>query len=289
MFTESRQPAFKLVTPKEAEQFIAINNFPGQRRYDPLRGRGYADNMESGNHRRIEIAVAKVKETGIDYLMNGQHNCHAVVIHGKPHPAVISYFTCDTMEDAWRLFATFDVHAGRTEQQFMLSRRGMFSDERLHALPMRLLTACGSALYSLGAGTDPQFSAPKSRAKTAKADQVEQFAEDVLFVAPYSEQRHMMAVGAVTAIIATRRKNEKAAREFWDKVATGEMLSLSDPRRKLRDALLESRFLNEVSGGSGRQRAVYCGCIAWWNSWRGGDVRRIVKVNAMLTIPKVAA
>jgi hypothetical protein len=245
--------------------------------------------MENGTHRRIEIAVAKVKETGVDYLMNGQHNCNAILIRGKPFKATISYYVCDTMEDAWRLFATFDVHSNRTEQQFMHARRGIFEDERLHDVPLRVLQCCGTALYALGAGTDPQFNVRATFSKTEKADLVDKYADDVVFVAQYKDHRHMIAVGCVAAIIATSRRNRKAAIEFWEKVGTGEMLSLTDPRRKLRDGLLDLRFLGEIRGGYQRQKAMFALCVSWWNSWRTDEARRCVKVNAMNGVPKVAS
>jgi hypothetical protein len=289
MYTESRQPVFREITPRDAEGFLALNNFPGQRAYKPMKGRSYADNMANGSHRRIEIAVAKVRESGVDYLMNGQHNCNAILIHNRPYSGVVSYYTCDTMEDAWRLFATFDVHASRTEQQFMHSRRGLFDDERLHDVPLRVLQCCGTALYALGAGTDPQFNAPATHVKTEKADLVDKYADDVIFVSQYKEYGHMIAVGCVAAIIATERKNKKAAAEFWEKVGTGEMLVLSDPRRRLRDSLMDLRFLGEIRGGYQRQKAMFALCASWWNSWRTGEVRRSVKVNAMSGVPKVSA
>ncbi len=286
MYKESRQPADKLVTPKEAEAYLAINNFPGQRAYNPFKGRLYAENMESGTHRRIDIAVAKVRETGIDYLMNGQHNCQAVIIYGKPYQASVSYYMCDTMEDAWRLFATFDVHSSRTEQQFMHSRRELFTDERLHTIPLRVLQACGTALTILTDGkTDPRFCPPKNKIKTIKADYVEKYPDDVIFVSQFKDYRHMMVIGCVTAIIATSRKNKQEATLFWSRVATGEMLTRNDPRAKLRDALLDTSFLGNVRGGENRQRAIYTLCIVWWNSWRSNDGRKFAKVSSMNTIP----
>ncbi len=289
MYQESTDPAKKMVTPKEAERFLALNNFPGQRPYNPVKGRAYADNMAKKSHRRIEIAVAKVQETGVRYLMNGQHNCNAVLIHNKPYPAIVSYYTCDTMEDAWRLFATFDVHASRTERQFMHSRRGLFKDERLHGMPLRVLQCCGTALYALGDGVEPQFMIPTTHVKTEKADLVEKYSEDVLFVSLFTEYRHMMIVGCVAAIIATGRKNSTAALDFWTGVGTGEMLVKSDPQFKLRDSLMNLKFLAGLRGTRSRQRAMFNLCGTWWNAWRSGQQRGSVKINAMNGMVKVVA
>jgi hypothetical protein len=288
MYTESRQPVDKEITPREAEGFLALNNFPGQRKYQPLKGRLYADNMSDGTHRRVDIAVAKVRETGVDYLMNGQHNLNAILIRNKPFKATISYYLCDTMEDAWRLFASFDVHASRTEQQFMHSRRGLFADERLHEVPLRVLQCCGTALYALGAGTEPQFSFSATHAKTEKADLVDEYADEVMFVANYKDYETLILVPVVTAMIATWRKNNSAAEEFWGRVATGEMMEKSDPRMRLRDTLSKRSSFSSMRGRD-RNAAIYATCIAWWNSWRTNEARRSVKVNAMNGVPKVSA
>lgn len=286
MYAESRQPVFKIVTPKDAEAFLAINNFPGQRAYKPLKGKQIADNMDAGTHRRVEIAVAKVRESGVEYLMNGQHTSNAILIYGKPYPGVVSYYSCDTMEDAWRLFATFDVHASRTEQQFMKARRGIFSDERLHAVSLRVLQCCGSALYALGAGTDPDFGNGTAKSKTEKADLVERHAEDVVFVASFDKHDGLIAVPIVTAIIATARKNKERASEFWNSVATGEMLKASDPRMRLHDAISGTGF--NAFRGRDRNKALYSICVSFWNSWRSGETRKCVKLQAMKSLPKVS-
>ncbi|HAX91408.1 MAG TPA: hypothetical protein DCY07_04270 [Rhodospirillaceae bacterium] len=292
MYSESRQPVFKSLTPKEAEEFLAINNFPCQRKYNPLKGRGIADRMDSGEQRRLEVAVAKIKETGVSFLMNGQHTCQAVLIHGKPYPAVVAHYLCDTMEDAWRLFATFDVHATRTERQFMNGRRGLFTDDRLHDMHLAVLQSCGSALYALGAGTDPQFGGSDAVPcnKTAKADCVDKYADDVVFVNRYANHPHLIVVPCVAAIIATHRAAPLGAVvEFWDKVGSGEMLTNADPRKKLREALqFKSQHFSSMRGRD-RNKAVFATCVAWWNAWRSGQPRKAVKLGSMLTMPKVLA
>jgi hypothetical protein len=207
MYYESRLPVQKLLGLREAEELLAINNFPGQKTYSPLKGKTYAENMASGKQRRIDIAVARIKGTTTDYLMNGQHNCHAVILNGKPYSAVISYYVCDNMEDAWRLFATFDVHNTRSAAQFMKSRRGIFRDKRLHDVPIRTLTAAGSALKALESDP-PRFSARLGN-KTECADLVEANAEDVLFLSRYNEWPHMVLVGVAAAVIATFRVSDQ--------------------------------------------------------------------------------
>jgi hypothetical protein len=287
MYRESRDPVTTDVSPKDAEKFLALNNFPGQRKYNPLIGRQYAMNMQQGTHRRIEIAVAKVRENNTDYLMNGQHNCEGVRIYGKPWKATVSYYLCDTMVDAWALFATFDVHRARSEQQFMKGRRGLFSDERLHDVPLAVLSACGTALLALSKDPDRPSFEIRSTSKTFKADLVEKFPDEVLFVSAFSEARHLILVGTAAAMITTWRKNPGAAEEFWMNVASGEMLASRDPEYKLREALIRKDFYAAERCGTARNAAIYSMCIMWWNAKQSGEARRTVKLASMKSIPRL--
>ncbi len=288
MYHESRDPVLKTMTPIDAERFLAINNFPGQRKYDPLKGREYADGLAAGTHRRVEIAVAKVKESGVDYLMNGQHNCNAILLHGKPVRAVVSYYSCESMEDAWRLFATYDVHRPRTSGQFMASRRSIFADVRLHDVPVATLNACGSALYALGGGSTPTFAKTRFAAKTSQADLVERYSDDVVFVSQWGKISHLLRVGVVAAIIGIRRvSTDSLCKEFFDKVATGEMLSKTEPSYKLRETLLTGHHLRNGNNGRDHQKNTYTVCVCWWNSWRDGERRMSVKLAAIKEMPTI--
>lgn len=288
MYRESRQQASIVVTPEIAERFLAMESVPNERPYHPVKGKYYADLMDAREFRRVEVAVCKCNANGITYRVNGQHTCHAVILRGKPYPGVISYFVADSMEDVWRLYATFDVHAPRTERQFMAGRRPLFADTRLHDVPYSVLNLCGTALFMLGdIGTTPVFESRRVMAKTIKADLVGSHVDEVLFVTQFAEKRHMMRVGVVTAMIATRRANDKEAGRFWEAIATGEMLGKTSCEYRLREVLLGRNSLNVPRGGKNAQRYTYYVCISWWNSWRSGEKRSIVKVRSMNSTPKV--
>jgi len=77
MYKLSTAPSIRFVTPKEAEHdFLAINNFPGQRDKNPSKSRSYADGMSDGSFRCAPIDIA-TGPNGVKYLMNGQHTCDA--------------------------------------------------------------------------------------------------------------------------------------------------------------------------------------------------------------------
>src|SRR5690349_8632973 len=110
MYKLTNPPSVRKVTPKEVdEDFLPYNTFPGQRDLSGLKVRRYADGMEEGSMRPVDIAIA-TGPNGAKFLMNGQHVCHGIKIFGKPYNAIVSYYKCETEEDLWKLFATFDVH-----------------------------------------------------------------------------------------------------------------------------------------------------------------------------------
>ena len=289
-YSESRQPAHKDLTIREAtEELLPINTFQGQRKPDQKHIQFYRENMENKTQRRLEIAVTVVKATGMRYLMNGQHVLMALLEYGKSYPAAISYFTCDTQNDAVALFATFDVHREKTEKQFMSSARFSLDDERLRTVQKGVMHACGSALHALGDQASPVFGLPSRLDKLAKTRLVTDHPDDVLFAEQFNTSApHMRLVPVVTAMMVTRRLNAEAAADFWPAVATGEDLKASDPRKKLRDTLMTKSGI-DVKKGVATTRALYIHCIMWWNAWRTGKLRKTVRCNADTEFPKAAA
>lgn len=292
MFKRTQQTNCKDVTPKEAEAFLALNNFPGQRNLNQLKAKQYADMMENGTMRPVDIAVLTMP-SGIKYLANGQHVNTAIIIHGKPFPARIDYYKCDTDRDAWLLFGSFDVHASRTEQNIIRAARGLFKNENLHSVPLRTLQSLGAALFYIesGDGKRPNFRV-KVPMKTCKADAIERNSEEILRAAFVVGCEHknspLTRVGVATAIVATCRKNEKKAFAFWNQVRTGENLTRNDPAYKLREWLREPSITKtKNSGGTGGHVAQYAASIAYWNSYIAGEKRSFVRTSSLKELPEV--
>jgi hypothetical protein len=283
MYKPTAPAQTRKITPDEARKLLAINNFPGQRPLQPLKARGYADKMTDGSMRPVGIAIMTMKD-GQKYLANGQHCLQAIVINDKPFTAFIEHYKCETNDDAWHLFASFDVHPTRTERNIMKAARGLFSCKQLQDVPLRALTNCGSALFMLGSGTTPKFTGQPSN-KAAKADLVQAYRNEVLWVSKFAAEEHLGKVAIAAAMIATYRSNKDAADEFWSLVAEGATPGLT---HKFRDRLLKNEIgRNNVGGGHNKSRLIYAECVAYWNSWMKGEDRRKVMVAAMKDIPKV--
>lgn len=285
MYKLTNQVQCRHITPEEAKRLLAINTFPGQRALNERKARGYSDMMRRGEMRPFDVAVMTLPD-GKKHLANGQHCLNAVLINDAPFLATIAYYKCETLDDAWRLFATFDVHASRTEGHVMKAARGMFKSQALSEIALRTLQACGSALLILGDGKNPKFSGG-SPSKTIKPTLVQNNEEQVLWIDLFSECRFLIKVPVVAAMIATYRANPDAAYEFWEKIKTGD--NISGPLRIFRDFLIAGKLSSDTGGGHNKSRVVYAICISWWNSWMKGEERRGVKVGAMASLPVPAS
>lgn len=285
MYKLSQQVAARKITPKEAEQFLALNNFPGQRALQEAKAKRYGELLTAGRLRPVEIAFATCPD-GNRYLMNGQHVCQGCVWSGREMHAKLEYYKCETWTDAWQLFATFDVHASRTQNQIFNAARGLFGNEELRSVPIRVLSACGAALVSLNNGKVDFRRIHKTADKTSKPQLVEEHAKDVLWIQTFADAPFMMRVGCVTAMIATHRKNAEKAEIFWRKVQSGlGFKSKTEPEKRIRD-FLQSPTVGQMNSRS-HHEAVYATCICWWNSFVTGESRHSVKIAAMSEMPAV--
>lgn len=271
------------VTPEEAKRLLALNNFQGQRPLNARKARLYADMILDGRMRPVSIAIMTLP-TGERYLANGQHCLHAIIIANKPFQAMIEHYKCDEDADAWKLFGSFDVHPPRTERHIMKAAKGLFENEALQQVPLRVLSNCASALFCLGDGSNPMFDS-KPIDRLERASLIEKYEDDVLWVALFSEASHLMKVAVTAAMIATYRANPKEACNFWQMVAEGGVPGIIT---KFRDRLLKCEVGGEGGrAGGNRTKFMYSECISYWNSYMRGEHRNGVKLAAMKEIPRV--
>ena len=284
MYRLTQAPIARKVTPEQAEDFLKFNNFKGQRPLMEFKARRYSQLIKQGMMRPVDIAFALCPD-GNRYMMNGQHVCQGCIWAGVEMNAIITNYKCTTWEEAWMLFATFDVHASRTQNQIFVAARGLFANEELRDVPLRVLSTCGSALIAIN-GPSVRFTRNEKTAdKTSRPLAVEEHGSDVLWVSTFCDAEFLIRVGCVAAMLVTRRRDREQADVFWRKIQTGlNFKSRQDPEKKLFD------YLQSPHRGDRANRThhefVYATCISWWNSWRTGTPRKSVKVNAMQELPK---
>jgi len=272
------------VPPHKAEALLQMNTFAGQRPKSPRTVDCYASLMKDGRFRVAEIAVVEMPN-GTRYLMNGQQTCQAGIISQVTFKASYQEYSCETDQDLWQLYGSFDTYRGRTEANIMLAARGLFQNAELHEIPVRVLQQSAAALLYLGNDRLPRFN-ERTLTKTDKANLADQHKDEVLLINQYTAVASIsLKVAVVAALLATFRKNPDKARPFWDRVLIGDHLERGTPQYHLH------RFLASpgasVNGGLKGHTIRYKTCIAWWNSFIDGGTRKTVKVEAMKTLPEV--
>jgi hypothetical protein len=281
MYKLTQAPQSRKVTPKDCEYFLSLNNFPGQRTMNPLKVKSYGDIHRQGGFRPFNISVATAPN-GQKYLVNGQHCCQMVQQTGKDCSATIEYFKCETDRDLWMLFGSFDVHATRSQSQIFKGARGLLASEELRELPLRHLSHCGAAISMMQG--DAMSHIAKMSNKTDKVRFVDENPGFVSWAAAFHDTPFIATVGVLCAMFATYRVNKPESDKFWHQVKDGVNLkSKQDPIYRLREQLRSGCQTNMSSGS--RFTFEYAVCVSWWNSYRSGDDRRIVKVAAMKEMP----
>lgn len=262
------------VSPRKAEEYLRSNTFLGQRKLDPSWVQNLVSCQKDGSFTKGAISLAETRESNDLVLMNGQHQLNACIMSGLPMLATIDWYKYENDQDLWHLFALFDTHKARSERHIMKAARGLFESEYLREIPLSILAACGSALVFVGGETTPNFSA-KTIKKSDKADLVQTYQKDVLFVASMGFQR--INVPVVCAMITTHRKDADRADTFWRRILHNDQLVRGTPEHRLHADLND--YYQKQRGGSGRNLRVYRLCVEWWNAHVTGTKRRFVRLR----------
>lgn len=284
MYKSTSQLVNRKIAPKEASSLLTFNNYHGQRPMNEAKARMYSELIKLGKMRHADVCVA-VGPDGNRYLLNGQHTLQGCVWSGKELLVVIAYYKCETWNDVAELFASFDTtYSIRTQNHIFIAYRAGYANEKLRDVPLRTLGSCGTALAALQTSV-PCFIA-KTGDKNVKPKLVENHPSEVLWIASFVDCTFLQKVGAVTAMIATRRKNPAKAELFWRKVQSGlGYATKNDPEKKVREFLIGSANLGNNSRNA--HESIYAICISWWNTFVTGDTRNGVKLAVMKDLPKV--
>ena len=278
MYRLSKDFGIVTMTPTMAQAYLKTNTYEGQRLLNKVKVEYYRKLMIQREFRPFEVSIAKIVNTQDVVLVNGQHCLTAVCLTENSHKAIVSTWLCDDYYDVAKLYATFDVHSTRTQSACMKAARvGM--DQELKEVPMRVLESSGSALYYLEQKRIVPTLNVQPLGKMVKSDFVQKNPTEVLFVARYSENRNMLRVGVVCAIIASIRVSDfNVAMDFWDAINTGASLGINDPRLQCREKICSPYGRKDGRNGIIN---VFNICASYWNTWRTGGQRRSVKLNAI--------
>lgn len=267
----NRKDSSLLLTPERAQKFIAINTHPGQRSLSRAVVTELATKIEDG---RFHEGLVAIMHNGDDSLMNGQHQCHAVIQAGRSvHARLHEYWAekGDTATDVARVFAQYNVDKGRTRGDIgwiYASQIGMAE------WPRKCVSLCNTALGWIATGYTPIIKISKDDNASLLKPHIKEceFVYRLLWNVKGQESRHLLRSPVIAAVMLTHRKHHDDAELFWTSVRDGDMLKKDEPAAKLRTVLLRSKVsLGRGAGQRGEQLsqfAMCAKCIHAWNAYR---------------------
>jgi len=257
------------LTPTKAKQFLAMNNYVGQRNTSPTHLRELCNKMRDKRFHEGEIAVYRYPNGKPPLLINGQHQCLAVIETGISVDARLHQWegdTGDTTEGIAALFAQYDAIFPRTRGHiawYFGALAGMDS------WPKRCVRLCNTALGWIA----KEINGHGSLYKEDNARLLFEYMDDCEFihrVAFKGKQEHLWRSPVVAAMIMTRRVDPDSAELFWEAVRDGDMLKQTDPAKKLRELLLRITIRTVRDKGIAvTEREAYARAIHFWNGFRG--------------------
>jgi len=281
MFKKISSEIIKL-SPRAAERFLTLNIYPHQRPLRPNWVSDLANFAREGTFLTGHIAIAEIwfdMETGasldaaISIMVNGQHQCNAIITANKTVDANLEKFVCNNPEDLSLLYRQFDNNKGRSLQNIVKFEAG--------AIGLKWPVKAASLLVTAAAHKEGLERAHKNRKVEVLADYLKQgeFLNRLLFVkhegTNLKDYAHMMRSPVVLAMLYTWEKSQADSEKFWTQVRDGIDLKRDMPSKKVMKFLERYTYAhgNGARGPHARMvnlKEMTSKCITGWNAFRKG-------------------
>lgn len=302
-------PAIRLVRSSKVEpthafaaRLLNLAEVPGDRPLRDSHVNALIGHMFAGRFRyeQVNLAVARCVENNVEYRVNGQHTCWAVLYtpeeFGHEKVNLLSY-ECDTLDDVRALYATIDRGAVRTKRNVIAAL--LTDTEQFKDTPVRLM---GSLMSGLAQWLWESVHERAKRtgddlvalARDKHADIVERVREYAVQSGSFSASPFLDRSPVYAAMFDTFSVAPQRAAEFWSSVRDGTNMPLTtDPRLVLRNALSKARLMlsasaktRQAGGRTTGQEEMFRWCIITWNAWRRGEEVKLLRVNLASKRPK---
>lgn len=277
------KPKVMSASKKIAQEWSEMQEAREDRPLSEKRIAAYRRMIEDQSFRPVTWSRVFCKETDQWYRVNGKHTS---TLFASLEPAeleglviVLEDYSCDTLEDVARLYATFDSKTQIRNASDINKSFAAIVPELSH-LAYRHVNLCVGALAWDAKPSTPHLGSPQDRAERL-FDNV----KVVLWlcnIVPYDTKKcgHMFRVPVMGAMVSTYRKHQGDANTFWLAVREEDGVKPTSPDRKL------AKFLSGVVVESGpaaqkprigqslsrraSPREIYVKCLHAWNAWRKG-------------------
>lgn len=288
------KPVVEKLTKTLAQHFANMTRWPGDRPWNEKREESLRALLVKGKWRLDTVwASVYVEETKTEYRMNGQHTSILFSkIYDREGGAVeklggvsitVSRYHADSLADAADLWATFDAKVStRTAGDINMSFAS--TDERLKEMSPRVINLATQALAWFKWGEQSQKGRiPQSDRSHYALENVDviQWMNDILSTAKAADSKLLRRVPVASAMVASYKRAQGAATEFWSAVRDGSDADRDSVSRVL-NRFLMTNSVNSGMGASTRKnpvsfREMYDKCVHAWNAYRAGKTSLLLK------------
>jgi len=266
-----------------AAEYAEHNTYEGQRSTDDAWTKYLVGAIDRGEFLTGSVAMARLKYQECRLVMvNGQHQCKAVIMTGIPIDVVYEEWECDEPAELSDLFSRYDNHKARSLSHIL--------NPEAAALGITWKRAIVRLVVSAAALSDDMT--VQHIHKTEKKKFLGRNINEGAFVNHLLKDgvscQHMMRAPVVRAMFDTWKKDKAAALLFWKMVRDGENLNMANPAMVLRNYLLTTGLTKTrtIKSSIATTREMYVKCIHGWNAHRTGG-KTALKYIAGAPIPKI--
>jgi len=286
MSTATQSSGYRLlsseVVPVDRElvtEFSEMTRLPRDREVSQARLDFILDRVIKRDFHGSELASATVLEDGVTYRVNGKHTSMVLAsltdddLSGLGLELWVKRFECDTMEDAARLYETFDSRMSvKSCRDVAMTYAGAFNE--LSEIPASTIQHLVGA-FAWGLKGERSRAGGIGTSAALLGDNIE-------FCLWYNEllgknsdgSRKLRRSPVVAAMWRSWNKCKRDCQIFWELVRDENGDSPQCPDRTLARFLI-SRTVNHGGGARGNQivppRQMLACCIHAWNAWRRGE------------------
>jgi len=270
-----------------ARHYLKFNTYHAQREVRPKHVEDLVEKMKDGRFRFGDIAFGKYENQ--DIMINGQHQCEAIVKSGVTVPCVVEKYRCGSKLDLADLFCQFEYLA-RSQNDFSKARAEALSlTWPIHVV--RVVISAAAIEHTLIYSNKPEkrkdfapegpWGVRPSRAALTKEEKVAlleaylkegEFINQIMTGSEVKKiSRHLERAPVVYVMFLTWRKSQKDALTFWTNVRDGEILTRDMPEMRLREFLMSvNSHATAYSFRVVKPHEYICRCILAWNAFREG-------------------
>jgi hypothetical protein len=267
-----------------AKHYLGYNTYKYQRPTRQAHVEDIAEKIIDGRFRFGDIAFAVYN--GQDIMMNGQHQCQAIISTGKTVPCILEKYKCGSEMDMADLFMQFE-NLPRSMADMVAAKAGALNLPWAKAIANVVVSAAGMEQSAMLSSNQQKLKAFKIQSsgsinnprksiltKEERVNLLERYIKEGIFLnkvcsGDQKTSRHILKAPVAYVMFLTMRKNENDAYNFWMKVKTGENLTRNMPEMRLREFLLSVySHASKFSFRTARPHEYIYRCVLAWNSFR---------------------